>query len=230
MSTVARRVLITVIVLVLLLIAADRIGAYVAERMAADKLQSSQHLDSRPDVSIAGFPFLTQLAAGDFDKITVTATDLPVGNNPRQLLVSRLKVVLHRLTVSRSFSRVHADTADATATITYAELGHTLGLPVTYAGDGRIRAGKSVTVAGRTLSASVSARPELVNGALSFAAARVNGAGQLGEAVTSTLTRVFDLTIPLQGLPFKVRVKSLQVTRGRILIALTGSDLSYAQS
>src|SRR6476619_6753226 len=57
-----------------------------------------QHLDSGPDVDIDGFPFLTQLVEGHYDEITVTATDVPVGAAQR-LMISRLRVVLHDLTV-----------------------------------------------------------------------------------------------------------------------------------
>jgi hypothetical protein len=225
---VGRGIAITLVVLVVLLVAADRIGNYIAERSAADTIESSQGLSSRPNVDINGFPFLNQLATGKFDKITVTAKDVPVGQNTHLLDISQLRVVLHSLTVSRDFSSVHADSADATATVTFAELGKTLGVDVGYAGDGRIKATKDVTVAGTTVHASLTAQPKIVNGALSFVGATVDNAGQLGGTVSALLNQVFDLTVPLQGIPFKVRVQSLQVDQSGVQIALTGADLSYS--
>jgi hypothetical protein len=230
MSPVARRLLIAVVVLVVLLVAADRAGDYVAERTAATTIENSQNLDHRPDVDIAGFPFLTQLAAGDFGKVSITAHDVPVGEQDRLLDISRLRVILHQVTVSRSFKRVHADHADATATVGYDDLGRTLGVTVAYTGDGRISASKSLTVAGRTLSGSVSARPELVDGALAFGAVQVNGAGELGGELSRALDQVFDLHIPLQGIPFHVRVESLQAGADGIVARLSGRDLSYSKA
>jgi hypothetical protein len=230
MSPVARRLLIAAVILIVLLLAADRAGDYVAERTAARTIENSQHLDNRPDVDIAGFPFLTQLAAGDFGKVTITAHDVPVGQQDRLLDISRLRVVLHKVTVSRSFNRVHANRADATASVSYAELSKTLGVRVSYAGGGRITASTSVTVAGRTLSGSVSARPQLVNGALAFGAVQVNGAGDLGGELSQALDRVFNLDIPLQGIPFNVRVESLQAGPDGIVAQLSGSDLSYSRA
>ena len=66
-----RRLMIGVIVLVGLLVAADRAGNVIAERTVATTVQRSQHLAHKPDVDIAGFPFLTQLAAGKFGKVTL---------------------------------------------------------------------------------------------------------------------------------------------------------------
>jgi hypothetical protein len=229
MPTAARRVLITVIVLVVLLVVADRVGDYVAEHAAADTIKNSQHLDSSPSVDIAGFPFLTQLAAGDFGEITINADDLPVGDQARRLSVSHLKVVLHGVTVPRDFSSVHADTADATARVSYEELGRTLGVRITYAGGGRIRASTSVTALGKTVSGSITARPRLHGSALSFGDPKVDGAGDLAAEVTDALNQVFDLEIPLTDIPFRVRVRSLETRPDGIVVALTGRDLNYAK-
>jgi DUF2993 family protein len=230
MSPVARRLLIAVVVLAALLVGADRLGVYIAERTAGDTIETSQHLTSRPDVDIAGFPFLTQLAAGKFDEITITAADLPVGERLHLLDVSRVRVVLHTVRVSRDFSRVEADSATATATVSYAELGKTLGVHVEYADNGRIKATKTVTVAGQKFTASVTSRPELADGALSFGAAQINDGAQVGGAVASALNHVFDLKIPLQGIPFKIRVTALHAERSGVVVQLLGRNLSYSKS
>jgi hypothetical protein len=224
----ARRLVVAVVVLVVLLVAADRISLYVAERTAGHTIQSSQKLSDRPSVQVSGFPFLTQLAAGAFDQVTVTARDVPVGERVHLLDISRIKVVLHKVTVARDFSRVSAETANATANVSFAELGRTLGIDVGYAGSGRIKATKKVTVLGNTVQGSVTTRPALVDGALSFTATAVNGAGELRDQVTSVLNSVFDLAVPLDGIPFKIRVRSLQVDGSGVHIELTGSHLTYS--
>jgi hypothetical protein len=224
----ARRIAVLVVVLLILLVGVDRIGLYTAERAAGETIQSSQDLASRPDVDIAGFPFLTQLATGEYDRITVTADDVPVGRRLHVLVISRLQVVLHSLTVSRDFSSFRARTATATALITFDELGKTLGIDLSYAGDGRIKATKTVSVAGESVEATLTTRPLLVNGALSFAGTSIDDAGALGSTVTATLANVFDLTIPLQGIPFQIHVRDLRVGADGVVIELAGRNLTYS--
>jgi hypothetical protein len=226
MPPIARRLVITLVVLVVLFVAADRIGDYVAVRAAATTLKNSQHLDSTPSVDIAGFPFLTQLASGDFDTITVGADDVPVDGG--RVAISRLHVVLHGVHVPRNFDRVQADRADATARIGYAELSRLLGGTVSYVLDGRVRARVSVSALGRTVSGSITARPQLRGASLGFGDTRIDGAaGNLAAALTRALNRVFDLRLPLTDIPFKVQVRSLQATAAGIELTLTGSDLEY---
>lgn len=225
----ARWVGIAVATVFVLLLGADRLGVYLAERAAAGTLRSSQHLSSTPSVDIAGFPFLTQLAAGDYDRITVTADDVPVGRQVHLLVLSRLQVVLHHLSVSRNFHTFRAATASATAAVGFDQLGRTLGADLNYDGNGRIRAAKTVTVAGRSVRATVAARPELVNGALTFADASVADVGALGRKVAVAVARLFAVRIPLQNIPFDVRVDSLDVTAGGVTFDLSGRDLVYVR-
>jgi LmeA-like phospholipid-binding len=224
-----RRLLVVVVVLAALLAAADRIGVYVAERIAGTTLQSSQHLAHRPDVDIAGFPFLNQFAAGDYDKITVTAQDVPVGQQAHPLNLSRLRVVLHELTVSRDFTDFHSKTATATGTIGYADLGRTLGVDLGYAGNGRVRASKQITIAGITVRGAITSKPALTGTALSFANATVEGAGNLAAAVIDALQQIFAIRIPLARIPFDIHVTSLAAGPQGIVISLTGHDLSYSR-
>ena len=224
-----RRVLIVLVVLLALLVGADRLGVHLAEAAAADKLKQSQHLDSKPQVDIAGFPFLTQLATGDFDEITVDAKDLSVGAAARLLQIAHLHVVLHGVHVSDSFSRVHTDRADATAHLDYAQLSRVLGAKIAYAGNGRVQATASVSVLGRTVSGSVTARPELHGTSLGFGGVQGAG-GTLAAEVARLLRKAFAIEIPLSGIPFQVRVDSLTAGAGGIDLKLTGHDLTYVRS
>lgn len=223
-----RRVLIVVAVLLALLVGADRVGVYVAESVAADKLKQSQHLDSKPEVDIAGFPFLTQVVSGDYDEITVDAKDVSAGTPARALDIAHLHVVLHGVHVSDSFSRVHADHAVATARLGYAQLSKALGTRIAYAGNGRVRARASVTVLGRTVSGSITARPELHGTSLGFGATQGEG-GAVAAEVSRLLAKAFASEIPLSGLPFQVRVDSLTATADGLDLQLSGDDLTYVK-
>lgn len=228
-SRAPRRLLIGLVVLLALLLAADRVGKYAAEQIAGDTIQSSQHLPSRPDVNVTGFPFLTQFASGDYGEITLTAAHVPVGSDSVSLRLTRLQVVLHDVTVSRNFTSFHANSATASGLVSYGDLGKVLGVTLRYAGDGRVRASKTVTVLGKDFTGSITAEPRLVNDTLSFAGAQVDGAGGLAQAAVDLLTKVFDVSLPLQGLPFHVQVRSVSLDPSGLRIVLTGADLSYSK-
>jgi DUF2993 family protein len=73
---VAVSFLVAVVVLAGLFVASDRIAAYAAEQTIA--AQAKKELAAReittptdPEVKVAGFPFLTQVARGKYDKITI---------------------------------------------------------------------------------------------------------------------------------------------------------------
>ena len=222
--------LIVVAVVAVLLVAVDRIGNYVAEQVAANTIKTSQDLPSKPDVDIGGFPFLTQLISRDFDTVTITAHGVPIDQNRDVLDLSKVTVTLHHVTAPTDLSSVHADTATATAVVSYAELSKRLGVDVSYAGDGRVKASKTVTIGDNSLNLQLSAAPVIADGALSFTKTAVNGLGSLSGQLPDVVQQIFQAKFSLQNFPFGVRVQSLRVTDAGIELTLTGSDLTYDRS
>lgn len=228
-SRAGRRLLIALLVVLALLIAADRVADAVAEHEAATLLQRSQNLTHRPDVSITGFPFLTQLASGDFDEIDVRADGLTVGDGNRQLPIRRLDVAMHHVHVARDFRSATSRSSTATAQIRYADLASALGTALGYAGDHRIRATHTITVAGVSVAASATAGIRLSgSGELTFVDPKVTVAGQRVPAeVSSYFAGVFGTAIPLRGLPFGVQVRALSAGPGGLTVRLAAQQLTF---
>jgi hypothetical protein len=222
-----RRVLIALLVLVVLLVVVDRAGDWFAEDRAASTIQTSQHLTNEPDVHIGGFPFLTQLAARKFDQIEIDAKDVPIGGDDVHLALSTLDVTLDHVTFPGDFSSISAQSAHAVGRIGYAQLSAVLGVDLSYAGDGRVRGTKKITIFGQTITPSVTASPILVGGALSFGKAQVNGAGAFDGQVSAVLAQVFDVKTPLQGIPFDIDVQKLSMDSSGLRIDLAGANLTY---
>jgi hypothetical protein len=188
-----RRLVVLLLVLVGLLLVADRIAVTVAQSHVADRIRVDQHLDRTPDVSIGGFPFLTQ-------PVTVTVHDVTAG----ALRVQRLTAHLHGVHVPfsavahGSVSRVPVDRASAELVVTYADLDAALsgqGVQVSYAGAGRVH----VATSAGSGDARVSIEPQAI---------RLTGDG-------------VELRIPLPGLPFRTRLTS--ATAGPDGVAIRGS-------
>lgn len=223
-----RRLLIGLLVLVGLLVAADRIGVVVAEGAVATTVQDSQHLAHKPDVDIAGFPFLTQLVAGKFDKITLSDRHVRVGPGSRAIALQYVRVLLTDVRVARDFDRATAAHTRADAVAGYAALSKATGLTVTYAGSGRVRAEVGETVAGQPIRAGVTVRPVVRGGRLVFAQPEVRAAGAtLPAAVTRVLAGAFGAPIPLAGLPYGLSVRSLTAARDGLHLVLTARQVTF---
>src|SRR6185312_10607321 len=164
------------------------------------------------DVTVDGFPFLTQLLASKFGEIQVTADDVPVGNNT--LDIQRVSVDLHDVTVSNGYSTVHAKTATAQGRVAYDELSRVLKTPVHAGANGRLVARPSVHLLGQTFHGTISAQVHASSAqGITFTDPRVSVSGvQLPPVVARAFARVFERTISLAGLPFHVRVTGAAVT------------------
>jgi hypothetical protein len=223
-----RALLIVLVVLVGLAVAADRIGVYVAERIAGQQLQKSQHLPGRPDVDVHGFPFLTQLASGKYDLVTADADTVPLGSGTRELDLDHLQVTLHHVTITNTFHDYAVRDATADAHASYAALSRPVGIDLAYAGGGRVKASKSVTVLGHTLTASITAQPAIVKGALAFTKTSVDGLDGVAQSVLDGVSQVFAVKLPLDGVPFDVRATGLTADASGLTLTLAGENLTYS--
>src|SRR4051812_27482500 len=77
-----RRFAIVLLVLLLLALVVDRGAAYAAASMAGTALRDDLHLNEKPGVAVHGWPFLTQVAAGRYDDIQITAHGVDVSELP----------------------------------------------------------------------------------------------------------------------------------------------------
>lgn len=220
--------LIAALVLVALLLAADRIGCLVAERIAAGTLQDSQHLEHRPGVHIDGFPFLTQFATGHYDRVRADTSEVVVGDGQRSLRIHDLDVTLQDVRVSRDFSHGTAGSLRASGTFGYADLSAALGVHVRYARGGRLEASAATTVAGVHVSGTVSAVPTVTDQTLRFEQVRISTpAGPVPDSASAALGQVFGAPLSLRGLPYGLRVANVGADADGLVVTLTGTDLAF---
>jgi LmeA-like phospholipid-binding len=218
----ARRWIIALIVLLGLLVAADRVTAAVTESRLAAKIQQSQHLSKKPSVSIDGFPFLTQVISRNFGHATVDISDL----DAQGVLISHIHADLRGVHVSSGYDRATVDSLTSTATLTYAEVSTTLTKD---AGIGQVQvsqggATNQVKAAYRLLGIDVSADVDVSvhsGNILEFRAVKLHTpAGSVGLDAN-----LFDVKVPISGLPFGMQLSGLQVTSTGVDIAATGKNV-----
>jgi len=113
-----RKAVIWVVVVLVLLVGLDFGAKAFAESEAATQIQK-QGFPKRPSVSIAGFPFLTQVITRHFDQVTISSSDIPEG----PITITSLNVVAQNVRLSSNFQSGTVGPLHGTITISLGALG-----------------------------------------------------------------------------------------------------------
>ena len=227
-----RALLVVVLLLLGLAIAADRFAVGVAEDKVAGQLAEKGGLHGRPTVDIAGFPFLTQAAAGRYDDVRISLTADELG----QPAGTRVDIELHGVrvplssVVSGSVDRVPVDRIDGTATLSYALLSAKLGGDTTLRPEGdRLRITKTVDLLGQTIPLTATGTVSLEGNQLVIDVAKAAGAGvDLPGFLVSRASDLLDLRYDVPPLPFGLKLTGVAPAAHGvdITVAATGAVLT----
>lgn len=219
-----RKVVTTLVVLVALLVAADRITVHYVNQSVADRMREDGALDVTPTVDIRGFPFLTQAVRGRYDEIAVDIHDVTRNG----VTVSRLDVTVTGAELP--LSKVGTATAvpvrglSARAVLTYVELAHESGLAgITLRPLGDLVEVKG-TIAG--ISATATSRISLQGDRVLVRAQSVKALG----ASTSLIRDKLDFSVRVPVLPYGLRLTGATVgADGVVLTAASGPTVLTPQ-
>ena len=231
------RKLLAVVGVLVALVVVDRVAVGVAEGQIADRVQTSQGLASKPQVDVAGFPFLTQVARGRYKQVTATVHGLERDG----LRLDEVRVTAEGVRVdpgdlvSGSVGSVPVDHARGQVLVSYRDLNAYLakrvdGPTVTVARSGpdlKVTGSVELPVLNRPVSLSgtarvdiegenVTLRPTVVDAATGFLPGFAQGAAR--EALT--------VHFAVKGLPFGVRLDSAKITDQGILFTAFADGLT----
>jgi len=222
--------LITVIVLLVLLVVSDRVANAYAENQMASQVQSSLGLSGKPDVTIHGFPFWTQLIAHDFKNVTVTASNETINSvtaGGGALEIANLNATLHGLHF-QSFNSNSAtvDQFNATALINFTALGKVGGVPqgVTLSPDGPNQVKVTLNL---PLLGDVSATAQVTQSGPNQIHVHVTN---LGGIPTDALGNFGNFTITIPKLPAGVTIQSVSVTQQGLMVSIAGTNTTLSQN
>jgi len=224
---------VVVVVLLGLLVAVDRISAHVVAGQIAIQAQRSDRLTSRPGVSLGGFPFLTQVIAGNYRDVRVDVR----GQVSQGVRVDRVHADLAGArvplgdVVRGEVRRVPVDHLNAQVELTFADINAYLrsqGSAITVGARGdAIRVAGSVSVLGTTYPVAGTADVGVAPAAVTFTprelAASVGAA--LPPALRQTVSELLTVRVPIAGLPFNMRLISATVAADRIVFAASGQNV-----
>ena len=226
-----RKLLIGLAVFAVLLVAADRISVAVAENQISDRLASAYGLPDKPGVSIAGFPFLTQVAAGDYRQINVSASRVPADGTTLHDLNVQLSGVHATVgqVMGNGSSMVTADRASGSAMVGFGTVDRRLP------GGFRLHPdGKNLSVSGKLdfhgVHVPVSATVALgvSDSGIKMSPVRVDVAGLSGLPVSAYSSRL-RIVVPLTTLPLHLHLTSVHVTPAGLRIAASAKNVQFAR-
>ena len=227
-----RKLLIGVIILAVLLVAADRISVAVAENQISNRLTSAYGLAGKPGVTITGFPFLTQVATGDYQQIDVSASQVPVGGTVLHHLNVRLTGV--HATVSQVLgngsSMVTADRAAGSAMVGFGTVDHRLPGGFRLHPDGKnLSVSGRLAVGGARIPVSATVALGVSGSGISVTPVHVSvpGVAALPSSAYSSQLRV---TVPLNTLPLHLRLTSVHVAPGGLRIGAAARHVQFART
>ncbi len=246
-----RILLIILLALLVLLVAADRIGVVVAENTLASKARTQLAaqgvvLDGDPKVSISGFPFLTQVLSGEYDEIDMTV-DHPAyqGVTLDTLTVKASGVHVPLGVITSGHGTVEADKVVGTGEISWGSFTQMIDLSalqqqgvdtsqlhITGTDSGDISITAPVTVAGQTVQATatgtISVHEDLVHVAITNVTSDAGGLAGLALKLAGIQHALnFDVRVP--ALPYSLKLDSVTSSASGVHIEASATNIVIAR-
>src|SRR5690606_32803688 len=206
-----RPLLVFLVVLAGILIVTDRVAAWAAQRAVADRVaQELAAYDVRsapPEVRFGGFPFLTQVAAGEYGQVVLRLRN--VGSDQVRLPLVELTASGVRAPVSNLVESgpIRAERMTGSATVGYGQVADLAGRPeLSLSADGgQLAVRLPVEVLGAPVTLVGSAEVELADGGVQVRVGQLDADGSGGlppgsEAVVAQIAGDLSVHVPLPPL------------------------------
>jgi hypothetical protein len=217
--------LFTVIVLLILLVIGDRVACAITENEFASQF-AANGLPVRPSVDIEGFPFLTQLAAKDFKKVVISASNVPAG----PVTISTVNATITGMHISgfSSSASARVDHVTATAFISFGALaaagglGDGSGITVTQAGTDKLKISANL---GGIFSDSEEAQITQT-GPQTISLKVLNSGGAVGSLLSSFGS--FSFSLPKE-VPASLRITGLTLNSQGLTVTAAASNATFSK-
>lgn len=223
-----RKVLITLTVLLVLLavgaVVADRVLHARTEAQLEEELSGQVDVDGGPDVTVHGFPFLTQLLDEELQHVTVRASGLRL----EDLDLRDVHAEAYEVGTAEPYPAADV-TATATVPLTTVEARvRDAGLEVDIEASAEAEFLRLTTeLLGTELG--LSARPHVVDGGLHLSVEEVTLAGRTASLADLGLEDVDSVPVPLEGLPDSLDVQTVSVVDDGVRVELTGQSVPLGE-
>jgi hypothetical protein len=219
-----RKLLVFLIILVILLVAVDRVAVAGVERDLSNRIAAAADLSQKPTVTIEGIPFLTQALSGRYPEVKFDLGTLTYGGVP----VNDVRGTAYDVTaplegIIQNRPDVRAERLVVTATLTRRTIDKYAPSGVEISGNGdRIVASGEVAVGLNRVKFEAEMRVEVVDGGLRLQAEKIKG-------VPDAAARFVNYTIPFKGaVPFDVKLTEVRNVADGLEFTAEATDVPLA--
>jgi LmeA-like phospholipid-binding len=207
------------VVLAAILVGADRALAAYAANQAATQMQQKDGFQTKPQVTMEGFPFITQIIGHNLRDIHIASNSLKTGPVTASLVGDatgvRLNSDFQSGTVTRFAGTVLIPFGSVAGAIQAAGVP---GVTVSAAGPDQVKIKVDLTVFTATATAAIApAGPNKFK-------VHITDAGGLPTAL---LGQLGDFTIPVPPLPLGVTIQSVAVTSQGVVARVSASNFPF---
>ncbi|GAA3530394.1 hypothetical protein GCM10022419_006710 [Nonomuraea rosea] len=216
-----RKLAIFLIVLIILLVAVDRVAVAGVERDLANRIAAASDLSGTPTVTIEGIPFLTQAISGRYPEVRFNLGTLTYGGVPvKNLRGAAYDVTAPLADVLQNRANIQARRVTISGTLTSATIDKYAPQGVKISGNGqRLVASGEVMVGVNKVKFSAEMKVLVADGGIKLQAEKIKG-------VPAQLAQFVSYTIPFKGkLPFDVRVTGVRSVAEGLEFAAEASDV-----
>jgi hypothetical protein len=225
-----RTVTIVVVAVLVVLVGLDFGGRALAENIMASQIKD-QGFPKKPNVSIQGFPFLTQVITRDFHDINISSSNITEG----PLEIASVNATMSGVHVSTSFQSGTIDHINGTIDVTFTALSNAMnsqaggltsilggaGLTLTQAGTDEVKSSFNVVLfSGTAIWRVTRTGHNNIN---------VHLVSSSGDLPSDLLSSIGDINIPLPSLPVGLSIQSISVTPNGLVGTVTGQNVKFGK-
>ena len=224
-----RNTIIALVVLLVVLVAVDRLAAFYVQGRIASQIQD-QGFPAKPTVSVKGFPFLTQVITRHFQEVQISSQNVKTG----PVEIKSINATMSDVRMNSGYSAGTVGSLAGTGVITFGSMKNAIG---NLAGG---QLGQAIGASGLTLkpvsSDEVKASISLLglfNASATWQIIRVNGHEIKVHLVSnnglpgSIINQARNINVPIPKLPLGMKIQSVVVTSAGITIRVTGHDVAF---
>jgi hypothetical protein len=230
-----------VVFLAILLVVADRVGAWYAERTIATQVKSEVSTrgitTDQPDVTVSGFPFLTQVIDGRYKSISIVLRNVEGGGvRLSELDVTATGVTADLDTIRTGQGQVMADEVTGNATVGYATVAALTNQPqLSLSGqNGELHLRMPVTLLGRQVTLVGDAKVSITKGRVRVIVNKLDSENGNLPAGSQSLIQQYikDLSIDMElpQLPFNLTLDKVTPETSGLAVSATAHSVPLTNS
>ncbi|GAB3206854.1 DUF2993 domain-containing protein [Marinactinospora thermotolerans] len=219
-----RKFLVFLIFLLVVLVAADRGLHHAAQSEIAKRVSQQYELASEPEVTIGGFPFLTQFFGGEYSEINIVTGAMTVNDVQLERVDATFTGVQAPLADLLSTPQVTAEQGQAKVMLPYSELQKRLPEGIVVETDnGTPRITGDLAVGGFSIPIESDIEITIDGDTLTMTPTNVSAGGN--QIDLGSVAERLSLTVAVPPLPFDFQITGVEALPNGVELSGEGSDI-----